>query len=64
MFDLNHLLLSPEYRAQGYSFEELEEPNDHVLILRCQGKELARVSRTGMTISTILKITNQEVSKN
>lgn len=64
MFDLNRLLLSPEYRAQGYSIEELEEANDHILILRCQGKELARVSRTGVTISTILKIINQEVSKN
>jgi hypothetical protein len=64
MFDLNHLLLSPEYRARGYSIEELEEANDHVLILRCQGKEIVRVSRTGVTTSTILKIISQEVSKN
>ncbi|MDP2910806.1 MAG: hypothetical protein Q8N76_00470 [Candidatus Omnitrophota bacterium] len=64
MFDLNHLLLSPEYRAQGYSIEEVEEANDPLLILRCQGKEIARVSRTGVTISSILKIMTQEVSKN
>jgi hypothetical protein len=64
MFDLNRLLLSPEYRGQGYSIEELEEANGHVLILRCQGKEIARVSRTGVTIANIVKIIAQEVSQN
>jgi hypothetical protein len=64
MFDLNRLLLSPEYRAQGYKIEELEEANDHVLILRCKGKEIARVSQAGATISNIVKIIAQEVSQN
>jgi hypothetical protein len=64
MFDLNHLLLSPEYRARGYSIEEIEEVNDPLLILRHDGKEIVRVSRIGVTTSTILKLINQEVSKN
>lgn len=64
MFELNNLLLLPEYRAQGFSIEEFEESNDRVLILRCKGKEIARVSRTGVTISNLVKIITQEVSKN
>lgn len=58
---LNCLLLLPEYRAQGFS---VEEEGDHILILRCRGKEIARFSQTGATISNIVKIIAQEVSQN
>jgi hypothetical protein len=64
MSELNHLLLSPEYRKEGYSIEEIEESNDRVLILRHKGKEIVRVSRTGVTIANIVKIISQEISKN
>jgi hypothetical protein len=63
MFNLNDLL-APEYREQGCSLEKLEEPNDRVLILRYKGKEIARFSQTGVTISTIVNIMTQDVSKN
>ncbi len=64
MFDLNHLPLSPEYRARGYSIEEVGDANDPLLILRHNGEEIVRISRAGVTASTILKIITQEVSKN
>ena len=58
---LNQLLLLPEYRKQGYS---IEEEGDDILILRCKGKEIARFSQKGATISNIVKIIAQEVSQN
>jgi hypothetical protein len=58
---LSQLLLLPEYREQGYS---VEEESDDILILRCKGKEMARFSQKGATISSIVKIIAQEVSQN
>ena len=60
MLDLNHLL-SPEYREQGITLEEQE---NHDLELLLNGKEMARFSKTKITVAAMVKIIAQDVSKN
>jgi hypothetical protein len=64
MSELSRLLLSPEYRREGYSIEEIQEFGEHLLILRHKGKEIVRISQSGIAIATIAKIIAQEVSQN
>ena len=46
-------LITKEWKQQGLS---LNEPDDHVLELRYQGKVLARFSQSGATPENILKV--------
>jgi len=60
MFDFSQLL-SPEYREQGFNLEK-QENNDLVLLLN--GKEMARFSKTKITVAAMVKIIAQDVSRN
>lgn len=60
MSDQSHLL-SPEYREQGF---RLKEEDNHDLVLFLNGKEMARFSKTGITVAAIAKIITQDVSQN
>ena len=54
-------VLPPEHRRMGFS---LEEPDDHTLVLRYRGKEIARFSAMGVTIAEIVETMDREASKN
>jgi hypothetical protein len=64
MSELSRLLLSPEYRREGYSIDEIQESNDRILILRHRGREIARVSETGLILINTVKIITQEIGQN
>lgn len=65
MIDLTDLLLSPGYRQEGFTIEEIQESDDiAVLVLRHRGKEIVRTSSAGLIISNIVRVITQEVSKN
>lgn len=65
MTDLTDLLLSPGYRQEGFTIEEIQESDDiAVLVLRHRGKEIVRTSSAGLIISNIVRVITQEVSKN
>ena len=58
---LNQLLRLPEYRERGYS---VEQEGDDILILRCKGKEIARFSQKGVTVSSLLEVVAKEINQN
>ena len=60
MSDLTYFL-SQKAKEQGF---KLEEQENHELVLSLNGKEMARFSRTKITMAAIVKIIAQDVSKN
>lgn len=57
MTDLTDLLLSPGYRQEGFTIEEIQEFDDiAVLVLRHRGKEIVRTSSAGLIISNIVRV--------
>jgi|GEM_PF-3888613 len=59
-------LVGPEYRDRGVS---IEEEGDRDLVLRYQGTEIARVSKTGVTTANLVETRDKwhlylEIAKN